>query len=280
MNGNLSKQDLDFLDFSRKTREAKKAVKPPLLKDEQPKIGGDMSIPEPMQVNSNGDMDIAVYKKCSTIMTVCVNMVQKMLTDAGNEAGVSPAQALKNIDAWVAAFADFPLPVFNFSETQSQAYKKDDFALSVNPEVVESIVNIKNVAALKDAVVKALQDSGSQGKGNLVSYSNQQRDFNYFGIITGYKATSIDVRIVSFQMHMKNTDVKTLCGGVQKTSLDSNYDTYMFSADSEMMQKLSDKMGDKLIDYFADQLYTFIQQFYDDQLKNFKNTLKNIFQKK
>lgn len=237
-----------------------------------------MSIPEPMRVNSLGDMDMAVYKKCSTIMAVCVNLVQKMLTDAANEAGIKPSDALKNIDAWVASFVDFPLPIFTFSETQTQNYKKDDFALTANPEVVESIVNIRNVAALKDAVIKALKNSGD--KGNLASYSQMEKDFTYFGLISGYKHDSIDVRVVSFQMHMKNTEVKSLCGGVQKTHLDTHYDTYMFTADSEMMQKLADKMDDKLIDHFAELLYGFIKEFYDKQLNTYMEKLKNIFGKK
>lgn len=119
----LDKKDLDFL-----VKVMEKRIEP---QSETPvnaggTIGGEMSIPEPMRVNSLGDMDRAVYKKCSTIMAVCVNMVQKMLTDAANEAGIKPSDALKNIDAWVASFVDFPLPIFTFSETQTQNYKKDD----------------------------------------------------------------------------------------------------------------------------------------------------------
>ncbi|WP_330982140.1 MULTISPECIES: hypothetical protein [Enterobacterales] len=276
MNTLLSKNDLNFLvDTMNKPRKLLFSTN---LSSNSPLISGEMSIPEPARVDSQGDMDPDVYKKCSTLMSVCVNMVQKSLTDAANIAGIEPSVALKNIDAWVAAFVDFPLPIFTFSETQTMDYKKDDFALSANPDVVESIVNIKNVANLKEAVVKALRQSGE--KGNLASYSNQDKKFTYFGLVSGYKSTAIETRIVSFQMNMKNTEVKSLCGGIQKTHLDSHYDTYMFVADSMMMQKLADKMGDKLVEYFAKQLYTFIEQFYEEQLKNYKSTLVNIFKKK
>lgn len=240
------------------------------------RVKGEMSIPEPIKVDCRGnDMDPEVYKKCSTIMAVCMNMVQKMLTDAALEKNIPPATALKNLDAWVAAFVDFPLPVFNFTEMQSQTSKQDEFVLSANADVVESIVNIKGVAELKEAVVKALRASGE--KGNLVSYSKQDKDFTYFGLITGYKSTSIDVRVVSYRMHMKNTEVKILCGGSSKTTLDSSYDTYVFSSDSAMMVKLAEKMGDKIVEVVAKNLLTFIETFYDDQLRDYKVKLRNIF---
>lgn len=238
-------------------------------------VKGDMSIPEPMKVNVNGDMDQDVFKQCSTTMSVCVNMVQKMLTDAANKAGIKPADALRNIDAWVAAFVDFPLPVFNFTEAQSQVYNNNEFSLSANPGVVESVVNIKNVADLKDAVLKALRDSGP--KGNLASYSHTDKYFTYFGIISGYTKASIDIRVVSYQMHMAHTEVKTLCGGTEKTELHSSYDTFVFSGDSNMMQKLAAKMEGQLIDYFAQKLYDFIVQFYADELADYQKTLDNIF---
>ncbi|MEN6411728.1 MAG: hypothetical protein ABFC84_03055 [Veillonellales bacterium] len=238
-------------------------------------VSGQMNIPNPVVVNANGDMDMDTYKKCSMIMSVCVNMVQKQVTDAAQEAGVAPADALKNIDAWVAGFVDFPLPVFNFKDTQSNVYKKNDFTLNADAAVVENIVNIKNVQGLKDSVISALKKSG----GNLASYSNTDQDFKYFGIITGYASTEISIRAVSFAMHMKETVVKSLCGGAEKTTLNSSYDTYQFVADRDMMVKLSDKMGDKLIDVFADMLYKFIAAFYEDQLKEYKEKLNNIFKR-
>jgi hypothetical protein len=41
---------------------------------------------------------------------------------------------------------------------------KSDFSLKVDPEVVENILNIKNVAQLKDAVLGALKASGGRDR--------------------------------------------------------------------------------------------------------------------
>ncbi|MDR2534549.1 MAG: hypothetical protein LBD29_00775 [Treponema sp.] len=239
------------------------------------RIGGDMSIPEPVKVNCNGDMDPNVFRDCSTIMSVCTNMVQKMITDAAKAAGVNAKDALKNIDAWVTSFVDFPLPLFNFTEAQSQDYKNSEFSLSVNTDAVESVVNIKNVPDLKNAVIGALKKSG----GEIARYKSEKRDFTYFAVITAYTSKSIDVRVVTYQMHLQETDVQTLCGGVHKTKLDSHYDTYVFSADANFMQKLSQKIEGRTIDYFGEKLYGFITDFYDAELEKAQGNLKSIFQK-
>jgi hypothetical protein len=225
---------------------------------------GIMDIPKPMAVNSKGDMDEETFKATSFTHTVCQNMVQSSLIKEANKLGYDTKEALSNMDLWVDAYVNFPFPFYNFVDTQNGSYEEKNFSLKANAKVVESIVNIKGVADLKSAVVGALKNSG----GELVKFSKKKRDFNYFGIITGYKKTGIQVRLVKFQMHMENTDVKTLCGGTQKTSLNSNYTTYQFSADTYMMKKMQESVQNKLVDEFADTLFEFAHNFYKDALKD------------
>ena len=230
------------------------------------KVGGDMSIPQPVTVDVNGTMSVEDYKACAMVMAVCQNMVQKSITDAATVAGVEASNALKDMNAWVQAYVDFPFPFFNFKDTQSDVYVKDDFLLSADPEVVEQIVNIKNLDGLKDAVTGALKKSG----GNLASYEGTERKFNYFGVITGYNQTEIAVRVIKFQMNLKQTKVDSLCVHYAKTHLDTAYDTYQFVADKDLMIKMQAKMGDQLIDYMADKLLQFVKDFYDKELKKYK----------
>ena len=230
---------------------------------------GSMSIPDPVTVNQNGTMTEADYKACSMVMAVCQNMVQKTLTDAATAAGIAPDVALKSMNAWLKAYVEFPFPFFTFKDTQSNTYKKDEFSLNADPDVVESIVNIKNVAGLKDAVVGALRKSG----GNLASYEGTEQHFNYFGVITAYNETEISVRVIKYAMNLKKTVVKTLCGGFEKTALDSAYDTYQFVADKELMIKMQAKMGDQMVDYMADKLLQFVKAFYDQQLQRFVESI-------
>jgi hypothetical protein len=273
----LTKDDLPFLVAAIEKRSP--APRRRLLLADAPEIGtkdkvpnGPMSVPDPVTVDVKGSMTVDDYKKCSTLMAVCQNMVQKSLTAAAKTANVEPDKALKNMNAWLQAYMDFPFPFFNFKDTQSDAYKKDDFVLDVDPEAVEKIVNIKDVAGLKEAVIGALKKSG----GTLASYSNTERSFNYFGIITGYNATDISVRIIKFAMNMKQTEVKSLCAGSQKTHLDTLYDTYQFVADKALMIKIQEKMGDQLVEYIAAKLMEFVKSFYEKQLATYEQGLVKV----
>ena len=206
------------------------------------------------------------------VMAVCQNMVQKTITDAAQKKGIPASKALQNMEAWVTGYTAFPFPFFNFVDAQAQDYKNDAFSLTANPDVVDSIVNIQNVANLKGAVVGALRAS----EGKLLDYSKSKKDFNYFGVITAYTDTAIQIRLVKFQMHMQKTDVKTLCGGTAKTHLDSNYNTFMFAGDKQLMIKMQEKMADKMVDYFAERLMEFLKSFYDQQLADFNDKIANI----
>ena len=282
MSSVFTKEDLPFLvqamDRKAESRKAmaRTEVAEALQVGEGDKVAGDMSIPKPVSVDVNGTMSGEDYKACSMIMAVCMNMIQKTLTDAAKTAGVEAADALKNMNAWVQAYVDFPFPFFNFKDTQSDVYQKKDFSLTADPEVVAKIVNIKGLDGLKDAVVGALQKAG----GNLASYEGTDRKFSYFGIITGYNETEIAVRVIKFQMNLKTTSVKSLCVSYSKTNLDTAYDTYQFVADKEMMIMMQKKLKDKLIDYIADKLLEFIEAFYDQQLKDWQHGLIDILKKK
>jgi hypothetical protein len=179
------------------------------------------------------------------------------------------------MNAWVRGYVDFPFPFFNFKDTQNDTYKKSDFSLTADPDVVENIVNIKNVNGLKDAVVGALKKSG----GNLASYEGTDRKFNYFGVINAYNETEISSRIIKFQMNLKTTKMDSLCVHYSQTNLDTTYDTYQFVADKDLMIKMQAKMGDKMIDYMADKLLEFIKMFYDSQLASYQQTLADTLKK-
>ncbi len=275
MNEVLKKEDFDFLIKAIDKRLELKGSQADTLSSrvgENDKVNGDISIPEPVEVNVNGTMSKEDYKACSTVMAVCQNMVQKSITDAAKAAGIEPGEALKNMNAWVQGYVDFPFPFFNFKDTQSDDYKKNDFSLEVDPEVVEQIINIKNVTGLKDAVLGALKKSG----GNMASYQGTDRRFNYFGVISGYNETEISTRVIKFQMNLKTTNVKSLCVTYSKTNLDTSYDTYQFVADKELMIKVQEKMGDKMVEYFAEELLEFIKQFYDRELENYNKKLIEV----
>lgn len=115
----------------------------------QYKVTGGMNIPKPVTVNVNGDMSEEDFKACSLVMSLCQNIVQKTLTEAAKVNNIPVAEALRNMDAWVQAYVDFPFPFFNFKEAQSEDYVDDSFSLQANPKVVEAVCNIKNVPALQ-----------------------------------------------------------------------------------------------------------------------------------
>ena len=278
MKNSFTKEDLPFLveAIDKKAKPQKPmmlAVGGAVSKD---KVSGDMSIPEPVEVDVNGTMSAEDYKACAMVMSVCQNMVQKSITDAAKVAGVEAADALKNMNAWVQGYVDFPFPFFNFKDTQSDVYTKNDFSLTTDPDVVEEVVNIKNLDGLKDAVLGALKKSG----GNLATYEGTDRKFNYFGVITGYNETEIAIRVIKFQMNLKATKVDSLCVHYTKTSLDTAYDTYQFVADKELMIKMQAKMGDQLIDYMADKLLDFVKAFYDKELASYQKHLTDLLKNK
>ncbi len=235
-------------------------------------IKGPMSIPEPVSVDVQGDMTIQDYEKCSLIMAVCTNMVQQTISNAAIAAGVPISDALKNMDAWVTGFTTFPFPFFTFTSQQDDVYKKADFSLKADPDVVEKILNIKNVAGLKDAVVGALKSSG----GEIARYSKEERDFNYFGVITAYNQTNISTRVIKYALHMKNTDAKALCVTYASTELDSAYNTYEFVGDKYMMIKMQEAVQENLIENIAEKLLIFIDDFYQKQLDDYNAKIKNI----
>lgn len=206
------------------------------------------------------------------VMAVCQNMVQKTITDAVRKAGIPATDALKDMEAWVQGYVDFPFPFFTFKDAQSDDYKKKDFSLKADPDAVDKVVNIKNLTGLKTAVLSALKASD----GNMVSYEGTNRKFNYFGIITGYNETEISTRVIKFQLNLKTTVVKSLCVTYAQTDLDSSYDTYQFVADKELMIKMQANMEDKLVDYMAQKLLDFTKSFYDSQLKNYQENIQDI----
>lgn len=236
------------------------------------KVTGEMSVPEPVSVDLKGDMSVEDYEKCSMIMAVCQNMVQQTISNAAIDAGIPLTEALKNMDAWVTGFTTFPFPFFTFSSQQDDVYNKTDFSLKADPDVVEKIVNIKNVAGLKDAVIGALKNSG----GEIAKYSNEERDFNYFGVITAYNQTNISTRVIKYALHMKNTDATALCVTYKSTNLSSTYNTYEFVGDKYMMIKMQEAVKDKMIDKIAEKLLIFIDEFYTQQLEDFHAKVKNI----
>lgn len=275
MEKKLTKEDLAFLAEAMDKMHGLSGQEPPgtpALALEKDNINGEMSVPEPVAVNVSGTMSKSDYEKCSLIMAVCTNMVQQTISNAAIDAGVSVAEAIKNMDAWVAGFVKFPFPFFTFKSNQSDSYSKQDFSLKADPDVVEKIVNIKNVPDLKDAVIGALKAS----EGEIASYSNQDRDFNYFGVITGYNETDIATRVIKYQLKMKNTDAKALCVTYKQTSLDSYYDTYEFVGDKYMMIKMQEALQDKLIEKMALRLLEFIDQFYEQQLQDYQRSIKDI----
>lgn len=276
MREHFTKQDLHFLTdaMDRRAQHHKPGRHGASLVGATPtgandKVAGNMNVPQPVTVDAGGSMSAEDYKACAMVMAVCQNMVQKSLTDAAQKAGIPAADALKNMNAWVQGYVDFPFPFFNFKDTQSQDVKKADFVLNADPDVIESVVNIKGVGGLKDAVIGALKKSG----GDLIKYSNTDQKFNYFGIITSYNQTEIALRVIKFQMNMKSTDVKALCVTSTKTNLDSSYDTYQFVADKDLMIKMQARMGGQMIDYMATKLLEFVQKFYDDQLADYQTKL-------
>ncbi len=238
-------------------------------------VSGDMDCSGIAEVDLNAGMSLSDFRACSMVMTVCQNMIQKTISNAALANGVEAAVALKNMNAWVQAFVDFPLPFFNFVDTQNDVYKKTDFKLSADPDIVDKVLNIKNVPDLKDAVSAALHKTG----GDIVSYQGTSRNFNYFGIIKAYFDTRIEFRVVKYSLNLKETDVKVLCASTGVTKLDSSYDTYLFEADKEFLVRMQSKMGDQMADFFAEKLFDFIKMFYQGQLDDFKEKLATLFKK-
>lgn len=280
MSTSFSKHDLSFLATAIEKKAAAKAPHlrggPEIAGRAPDKVAGEMSIPKPVEVNVNGTMSASDYKACSMVMAVCQNMVQKSIINAAKAAAIEPAVALKSLNAWVQGYVDFPFPFFNFKDTQSDVYVKNDFMLSVDTDVVDKIVNIKGLDGLKQAVIDALQKSG----GNLASYQGTDRKFNYFGVVTGYNETEISTRVIKFQMNLKTTNVDSLCVHYAKTNLDTAYDTYQFVADKEMMIKMQAKMGEQLIDYMANKLLEFVKSYYDNALDDYQHAIANLLKKK
>lgn len=239
------------------------------------KVSGDMDCSDIATVDVNAGMSKSDYQACSLVMTVCQNMIQKMISDAASKSGTDLSKALKNMDAWVQAFVDFPFPFFNFVDTQSDTYKKSAFKFSADPDIVDKIINIKGVDDLKDAVSAALHKTS----GDIISYQGTERHFHYFGVIKAYFDTGIEFRVIKYEMNLKETDVKVLCTDTDVTKLDSVYDTYCFQADKDFMIKMQSKMSEQLMDYFAEQLLVFVKTFYDEQLGKVEERLAQLLRK-
>lgn len=269
----LTKENVPFLaEAMDKMHLGKGNASKPISAAEPGEITGDMTIPKPVELNVDGTMTEDDYKKCSLIMAVCTNMVQQTITNAALDSGVQVADAIRNMNAWVTGFVTFPFPFFTFKTKQSDSLQKQNFSLKVDPEVIESIINIKNVAGLKDAVMGALKASG----GEIVNFSKQKRDFNYFGVITAYNSTEISTRVVKYSLNMENTDAKALCVTYANTTLDSRYETYEFVGDKYMMIKMQEAIQEKLIENISLALLEFIDEFYQQQLSNYRTNIKKI----
>lgn len=266
----LQKQHVPFLVKRMDEMSNKSSASTHDLKDDL--INGDMSIPDPVEVNVRGTMTKEDYEKCSLIMAVCTNMVQQTISNAALDAGLQVSEAIKNMDAWVTGFITFPFPFFTFKSQQSDTYSKKGFSLKADPEAVEKIVNIKNVADLKDAVLGALKSSD----GEIAKYSEQERDFKYFGVITAYNETDISTRVIKYNLHMKNTNAKALCVTYEQTDLDSEYDTYEFVGDKYMMIKMQEAIEERLIDKIAERLLEFIDEFYQQQLDDYRARISDV----
>lgn len=238
-------------------------------------VSGDMNCSDIADVNQNAGMDLSDFNACAMVMTVCQNMIQKTISDAAYDSGISASVALKNMNAWIQAFVDFPLPFFNFVDTQSNTHSEEKFKLSADSDVVDKILNIKNVADLKDSVSAALHKTG----GDIASYEGKETHFNYFGVIKVYFDTRIEFRVVKFSLNLKNTQVKLLCSSSDYTKLDSAYDTYRFEADKDFMILMQKKMGEQMAEIFAEKLLEFVKAFYQTQLDNFKQRISELFTK-
>lgn len=276
MTAMLTKEDLNFIttimDAPKIGLLAKSDDNP--TKDNY--VQGDMDIPTPVSVYLKDTMTVDEYNKCAILMSVCQKIVQKSITVAARIAGVDTAVALKDMNAWVIGYVNFPLPCINFKDVQSNNYKNDEFSIQSDPDFIDNIVNLKGVDGLKESVVGELRKKS----GNLANYSNSDKDFKYFGVIATFNSIEIAIRVIKFSMNMKQTDVKSLCGGVTKTHLDSNYDTFQMVGDKSLMIKLQGRMRDKGADCFAEQLLEFINTFYDSQLQEYVQNIVDILRKK
>lgn len=232
---------------------------------------GTMSIPEPLAVNCNNGMTEEDYNSCAFVNSVCRNVIQQVIVENAEKEGRNPNEAIRDINAWVDGFLKFPFPFFNFVDYQADHYKEDNFSFNADEKVIESIVNIKGVPDLKNAVFTALHSAGEDGK--LLAYSNRDRDFTYFGVITAYTQTEIFMRVICYTMHMQSTDVKALCSKTQKTSLDSSYVTYRFSADKSLMIAMQKSIQSEYVESVAEQLLEFLKKMNKRALDNFRNTI-------
>jgi hypothetical protein len=97
--------------------------------------------------------------------------------------------------------------------------------------------------------------------------------------VTGYNETEISIRVIKFQMNLKETKVDSLCVHYTDTKLDTTYDTYQFVANKDLMIKMQAKMGDQLVDYMAEKLLDFVKAFYDKQLAGYQQSLVDLLRK-
>ena len=266
---NESKLDLSFLEEPFRKHIAKLEKTKMLKSAGLDNMQGEMSIPEPMMVSANNGMIGDDYNACSSVVSVCRNMIQQAIVEAnpGNED-----KAILDMGAWVRGFLKFPFPIFNFTDFQQDHYKEDNFSFSANSDVVEKILNVNGVPDLKDAVFAALHSAGEDGK--LAAYSKKERDFKYFGIINAYTQTDVFIRVICFTMHMQNTEVQALCSKTQKTALDSEYVTYRFSADKGLMINLQKVLSAGLVEDIAAALLEFIKAHSQHALVRFSEEVK------
>jgi hypothetical protein len=75
---------------------------------------------------------------------------------------------------------------------------------------------------------------------------------------------------------MKNTEAKSLCVTYASTELNISYNTYEFVGDKYMMIKMQEAVQDKLVDKMAEKLLIFIDDFYQKQLEDYNDKIKNI----
>ena len=173
-------------------------------------------------------------------------------------------------EAWIEFFARYPL-LFNFRSRRSKKFEEKEFSLTVNTKMMDTFIDAKAPADIKEAFKQALQDSG----GEVLSTTKKNNDLQYLALIRSYdKAATLTIYRAMLKMEVST--VKTLCGGTQKAELKMEYDEIVFEINNMLALAIYPDLSKQATEVAIKFMKDFFLKFAEDEFKKFYEWLKNL----
>jgi hypothetical protein len=176
----------------------------------------------------------------------------------------------KDSDVWIEFFAKYPL-LFNFQSRKSKILDSNDFTLSVNSDLVTTCIDVNAPADIKSAFIQALQSSS----GEVLSTTQKKEKLEYLALIRSYDKAST-LTIYKAELRMEVTQVKTLCGGVEKVNLHIAYDEVVFEINNQLALAIYPELSKEAADIAVQYLSEFFKKFAEQEFRDFETWLDSL----